>query len=118
LRLDEAPDFVNLQIPGAQVAHGRIHETGAALTGKQEQPHDRVPIHASEPLRRTDRAEAVALESRCRSAFRVLQLLPSAFQFASHTRHGSRTDKPCLDALRVAFRFGRIIRLGFGGASP
>jgi hypothetical protein len=53
---DVAPDFIDLQIPGAEVSHSRVHELDAALTSNQQEAHDRVSIEASEPLCAANRA--------------------------------------------------------------
>jgi hypothetical protein len=56
LLADVAPDFVNLQIPGAEVLHLRIHQSCAALSGHDEQAHDCVAIQPCEALCTADRA--------------------------------------------------------------
>jgi hypothetical protein len=53
---DVAPNLINLQIPGAEVSHSRVHQSGAALASDNEQTHDCVPIQAREPLCGSDRA--------------------------------------------------------------
>jgi len=53
---DVAPDFINLQIPGAEVSHPRIHDTGAAFASNEQEPHDRVAIQSGQPFGATDRA--------------------------------------------------------------
>lgn len=53
---DVAPDFIDLQIPGVESAHSRVHETDAAFSGDEQKPHDRVAVKAAEPLCGSDRA--------------------------------------------------------------
>src|SRR6202035_3003105 len=55
LLADVSPYLVNLQIPGIESTHSRIHETGATFSGNDEQSHDCVPIQASEPFGAADR---------------------------------------------------------------
>ena len=53
---DVAPDFINLQIPGVEFAHSRVHQLSAALASSQQKAHDRVAIQACEPFGAADRA--------------------------------------------------------------
>jgi hypothetical protein len=53
---DVAPNFVNLQIPGLQVPHPCVHETGAAFSGDEQKTHDGVSVQPREPFRTADRA--------------------------------------------------------------
>jgi hypothetical protein len=56
LLLNVGLDFVNLQIPGLESAHFGVHQTGAALSGYDEQSHHRVAIESGEPFRGSGRA--------------------------------------------------------------
>jgi hypothetical protein len=56
LFLNEGPNFVNLQIPGAQITHSGIHQSGAALTSNDQQPHDGISVESCQPLRAANRA--------------------------------------------------------------
>ncbi len=56
LLLNKRPDFINLQIPGVQIAHSGIHQAGSAFPANDEQTHDCVPVQSSEPFGRSDRA--------------------------------------------------------------
>ena len=56
LLADVTPNLIHLQIPGAEVSHSRVHESRAALSGYDEQSHDRVAIQSRQPLGATDRA--------------------------------------------------------------
>jgi hypothetical protein len=53
---DVSPDFVNLQIPGAESAHSRVHQPGAMFASDQQQSHNGVAVESREPFRAADRA--------------------------------------------------------------
>jgi len=72
LLADIAPDFIDLQIPGAKFSHSRVHQSGAALPGHKQQAHDRVSIQARESFGGSDRAplKKVVQRTFCRFGFR------------------------------------------------
>jgi hypothetical protein len=64
---DKRPDFVQLQIPGPDVANLSVHESGAALASDQQKAHDSVAVESSQSLRAADRATfQKALQRPCR----------------------------------------------------
>jgi hypothetical protein len=56
---DERPDFVDLQIPGAQVCHSGVHEFPTTFSGDKQEAHDRVAI---QPRKSFGRANGAALK--------------------------------------------------------
>ncbi len=50
------PNLINLQIPGVEVPHSRVHQSGTAFASDKQEAHDRVPIQSSEPFGAADRA--------------------------------------------------------------
>jgi hypothetical protein len=52
----ERPDFIALDTTAGQLPHLAIHQSLGAFASKDQQPHDRVAIQASEPLCAADRA--------------------------------------------------------------
>src|ERR1700692_666934 len=53
---DVSLDFVNLQIPGAEIPHSRVHQSGTMLSRNEQEMHDRIAIESSEPFCTADRA--------------------------------------------------------------
>lgn len=64
----ESPNLIDLQIPGPKVAHTNVHQSGAALTGHDEQAHDRVAVESGKAFRGADRAafDKTGQRTRCR----------------------------------------------------
>lgn len=52
----EGPDFIQLQIPGLQSADLGVHESRRALSGQDEQSHNRVAVQSRKPFGAADRA--------------------------------------------------------------
>jgi len=51
---NEGPNFIGLNMLASQIAHPLVHEFKAGLTGKNEQPHDGIPMQPRNPLGSAD----------------------------------------------------------------
>jgi hypothetical protein len=119
--VNERPDFINLQIPGGQVPHSRVHQLRAAFPGDDEQTHDRVAVESGKPLRAANRATFQKAVQRTRSRIgirrhRVARLFVVRFAerriagLAAPTLNAALTEVPKLFAVVVlAFPAGHLI---------
>jgi hypothetical protein len=120
---DVAPDFVNLQIPGIQFAHSRVHQLGAVFASDNEQPHDRVAIQPRKPFGAANRAAFQKAMQRtfCRFGIRQEQVA-SEFLVRFAKRGIAGLAAPALNAAltEVAELFaGLVLAFGAGhGVSP
>jgi len=53
---DVRPNLIDLQIPGAEVSHSRVHQSVAAFASDKQKAHDRVAVESSEALSAADGA--------------------------------------------------------------
>jgi hypothetical protein len=53
---DVAPNFIDLQIPGIEFTHSRVHQSGAAFASDKQEAHDRVAIQTCESFGAANRA--------------------------------------------------------------
>jgi hypothetical protein len=84
----ESPYLIALQSAARQLAHLAIHQPLGAFASQDEQPHDRVPVEASESFRSTDRATFQQAFQRLCSGIR-------AGTHSSERRLGLRLGKGC-----------------------
>ena len=73
LFLHEAPNLINLQIPGTQFAHSRIHQALTAMPRQNEQPHDGIAIEARQPFCAANRAALNKAVNRPRCCIGIRQ---------------------------------------------